>query len=119
MNEVFSSEIPQYVKTNKHRSFMKAHFYQYNLICNGVEYDRTQVDFFNMNPKEVFIIARITSQKIERHHSFKPTYARDFDFLKSLVCDFTSIDIEVQPVLPNHVDIPPLEPAMIDRKSVV
>ena len=56
-----------------------------------------------MNLEEIFHIARVFSFKIKKYHNMKTAYARAYDFLKSPVCDFTTIDAEIHPSLSNKI----------------
>lgn len=49
-----------------------------------------------MNPEEIFLISRVFKNKIEKYQKMKPSYARACDFLKSLVCDFVTIDANIK-----------------------
>ena len=64
------------------------------LFCKDVDYNRTQSNFINM---------------IKNSSGDFAIYAKDFDFLRSLVCDFATIDVKIHPMLINRVSLPPLE----------
>lgn len=66
-----------------------------------------------MNPLELFLIAQIFCLKIEKYHHFKPAYGKVCDFLKYLLIDFITIDVETHSMLNIHVDLPPLEDPII------
>lgn len=64
--QIWSNKRPEWVKNYKAWKFMKAAFFQYTFICRGDEYIRTQADFINMNPEEIFFIARVLLLKSEK-----------------------------------------------------
>lgn len=90
--QMWSNDRPERVKNYKARKFMKDDFFQYTLIRKRDEYIRTQTDFVNMNPEEIFFIARVLQLKSEKHHKMKIACERACEFLKALVCDFGRID---------------------------
>lgn len=51
-----------------------------------------QADFPQMNLEELFLIARVFNLKIEKYHNLKIAYGKVCYYLRSLVCDFISID---------------------------
>lgn len=71
-----------------------------------------------MNSEEIFAISRVFKNNIEKHHNMKPTYARACDFLKSLICDFVMIDVEIYPVLAENTNFPPFEHAIFITKGI-
>lgn len=71
-----------------------------------------------MNLEEIFLISRVFSFKIEKHHKMKVAYAKTCDFLKSLVCDFATIDIEIHLVLVNRMGLPPFDPQTMITEDI-
>lgn len=43
----------------------------------------------------------------------KTTYAKACEFLKSLMCDFAAIDVEIHPILENQVGLPLIDQPMV------
>lgn len=99
IKDIWLNITPEQVKTYKQRFFKNSKFFQYTLVLKGVDYDKTQDDFIRMNPKELFLIIRILSLKIEKYHHFKLSYGRVCDYLRFLVRDYASIDVEIHHIL--------------------
>lgn len=69
-----------------------------------------------MNLKEIFTISQVFSFKIEKHHKMNPTYERACNFLRSILCDFAIIYVEIHQILENQVDLHPFKyPTMITK----
>ena len=72
--DIWSNDRPKGVKNYKVRKFMKIDFFQYTLIRRVCEYVRSQADFVCMNPKEIFLIARVFQLKKEKYPKTKVAY---------------------------------------------
>ena len=67
IKKIWSNDRPSAVKNFKPRKFMKAEFVQYTLTRRNQDYVRTQADFPCMNPEEVFLIAMVFQNKVEKY----------------------------------------------------
>ena len=79
-------------------------------MCFGKQYYRTQVDFLKIYPEELFLVSKVFSHKVEKHHKMKTPYLRVGTYLQSQLGDFTTIDVEIHRVLHAKLELPPLEP---------
>ena len=66
-----------------------------------------------MNPKEVFLIARVFQIKSEKHPKIKIAYEKAFEYLRSTVCDFAKIDVDIHLALVQKFNLPAREPAPV------
>ena len=64
-----------------------------------------------MNPKEVFLIAKVFQNKAEKHPKMKTALDRVNNFLRETVCNFAKIDADIYPIISKKFDLPPLDPA--------
>lgn len=72
--DIWSNARPKVVKNYKVRKFMKSEFFQYTMTQKVCEYVRSQADFVCMNPKEIFLIARVFQLKKEKYPKTKVAY---------------------------------------------
>lgn len=106
IEEIWSSGIPDAVKTLKPRYFKGETHYQYTISWYGKEYHQTQENLIFMNPEEIFLIARVLQLKAQKHPKMEDAYIRVVGFLKSLICDFGKIDAEINSVLVEKMHFP-------------
>lgn len=114
--DIWLNDTPEAVKTSKIMSFKNATYFHYTLARFFKEYFRTKADFMSMNNEEIFLISRVFSFNIEKHHKMKPVYKRFCSFLRSLVSDIMTIDAGIHPIIAAQFNLPPFNyPTMITK----
>lgn len=63
-----------------------------------------------MNPEEVFLIARVFQNKLEKNPKMKIEFERANTFLRQTVFDFAKIDADIHITLAEKFNLPPLDP---------
>ena len=66
-----------------------------------------------MNPEEVFLIAKVFQNKVDKYPKIKISLERENTFLKETLCDFMKIDAYIHPALAKNFHLPPLDPAPV------